>query len=704
MVRKTWFVLLVFCLVLTVCPRVPHARDLTSFHNDFYTFRWGEDGHIRVEDRAGNVIVDSVQYVAEYGEIYNALMPSLPAGAKAISLDTAPAFRMGEPVEIRSESYLGRMNMPLVHRAKVVGIQGNTLHFSPATANPMENNLFIKRVNQRISQWQKVAVTTVSREDGLQLNITGHTPVSVVTTQYTFSHDSPTIDVQVETAYQQHAKVFQETMLLRFIPPVTEVYRKNSKLDTASLQKRYWLGHHGVKFGKGSQQAWIYHAPALSSMEVAVAEKQLLLHLEHMNDHHFVQQTSSMKVGKVRHPAEYQPGDTRTNSFSLTVGWQPRLQPRFMNQPYGFLATHIWTEHADEQTLASNRAIYYGSQKWTNPAQATGGFVKYRIPVTKSVFYSNPYFRPQRPLNIGLLQDQQFVRFLDDLHGRGSEIVLHNIYPYDFPPYRQVHDNILQWMKNRYHSKTWIDHGFLKTNFAFQGLETSSPYSMASLWEKHGIRYFWHYSSEDITGIDTALDLLQTQNGDQYWTPLYWSHPTVTGPFYTWSTAIVTDDSLYHYQGKQLDRLVQQRGVFISHAYLSRLFKGTYIRSFLARDRQGQLVINPAFNQVLQRMASLRDQRKLYLSTVAEMMDYWLALSQIRMTYAPDGSVLLHNPSNRMISGLSLAVRSPEVYVNGKKPPQYRSEGELIFWFDLPPHATAILSDRIEKEGAVHPH
>jgi len=703
MFRKKWFVLLFFSVILCVLPGAPHAKESASFRNDFYTFFWGKDGHIRIEDRLGNVILDSLQYVAEYGEIYNAQMPSLPAGAKAVTLDAEPAFRLGEPVEIRSESYLGRMNNPLVHRAKVVAIHGNTLHFSPVVSRSLENNLFIKRVSQRFSQWQQVSVTPLPQKDGLQLNIIGHTPYTIVTTQYTLSQNSPTIAVQVKTSYKQRAKVFQETMLLQFNPPVTEVYRKNSKLDSVSLQKRYWLGHHGVKFGKGTQQAWIYHAPDLSSMEAAITEKQLLLHLEHMNDHHFVQQTTSMRVGKVRHPAEYHEGDTRTNSFSLTVGWQPRLQPRLMNQPFGYLATHIWTEHADEQTIASNRAIYYGSEKWKTAAQATGGFVKYQIPVTKSVFYSNPYFRPQRPLNISLMQDQQFVRFIDDLYSRGSEIVLHNVYPYDFPPYQQVHDNILQWMKNRYHSKTWIDHGFLQNNFAFQGLHPTSPYSMAKLWEKHGVRYFWHYSSEDITGIDTALDLLQTQNGDQYWTPLYWSHPTVTGPFYTWSTAVVTDDSLYHYQGNQLDRLVKQRGVFISHTYLSRLFKGTYIRNFLARDRQGQLVIHPAFNQVLQRMAALRDQRKLYLSTVEEMMDYWLALSDIRITYGSNGSVLLHNPTNRMISGLSMAVRSQEVFVNGKKPAQYRSEGDLIFWFDLPPQSTAVISDHIEKEGAAHP-
>ncbi|MGG4454270.1 hypothetical protein [Brevibacillus porteri] len=47
------------------------------------------------------------------------------------------------------------------------------------------------------------------------------------------------------------------------------------------------------------------------------------------------------KVGKVRHASEYRANDERTNSFSLVVGYQPKLMPRFMSQPFGFLATRM---------------------------------------------------------------------------------------------------------------------------------------------------------------------------------------------------------------------------------------------------------------------------------------------------------------------------------------------------------------------------
>ncbi|MGG4442611.1 hypothetical protein [Brevibacillus fortis] len=116
--------------------------------------------------------------------------------------------------------------------------------------------------------------------------------------------------------------------------------------------------------------------------------------------------------------------------------------------------------------------------------------------------------------------------------------------------------------------------------------------------------------------------------GDALRTPLYWSHPTVTGPFYSRLAATIPEDTLYLYREQNLQQLIQNCGVFINHTYLARLPAKKQGGKFLIRDAKGNWIIHPDFDRLLKRMDSLRDQGKLHLTTIREIMDYWLALSQ----------------------------------------------------------------------------
>ncbi|NOU53269.1 hypothetical protein HN020_00315 [Brevibacillus borstelensis] len=693
MIRKVMTAWLVCVLLFAFSPFTTHSSEgQTSFQNPYYKAAWDAKGQLRFTDAGGKEILRSVQYVAEYGDIYNLLVPQLPAGTSKIKLDAPPAIPVGSMIQIRSESFAGRLNAPLVHQAKVTSVQGNELAFSPPVSKPIDTNMFIRREHTIVRQYQKTAVLTEQKPDGLLVKVIGDTPAAQVETNYLLRQNSPVVDVEVKTTYKRQIKVFREALTLSFAPKVSEVYRKNRKVDTHSFQKQYWLDREGVRFGQGKQSAFLYHTPHVSSLELNTVQNQLVVNLDHMGDHRYVEETVGKQVGKVRHASEYKPQEQRINTFSLIVGFQPSLMPRLMNQPHGFLATHVWTEHADEQSLASNRAAYYGSEKIASPDKAVGGFVKYKIPVTKSVFYSNPYYRLQQPMNVALHENQEFLQFLKDLHKRGIEIGLHTAYPFDLHLYRDVAENILAFMKNEFHSVTWIDHGYVKYSFGFQGLDIKTPYYIADLWQKYDTRYFWHYSSEDVTNVNQAFDLLQTRNGDSRRTPLYWAHPTVTGPFYSWAAAIVPENTMYRYNEQNLLQLINDRGVFISHAYIARIPQGKAAGKILKRDQKGALVIQPSFDQLLKKMASLRDQQKLYLTTVRDLMKYWLALEQVRMEYDANGTVRVYNDGPAKISGLSMAVRGAEVYVNGKKPPQKKDQGDLIFWFDLEPHAHAVIA------------
>ncbi|BAH43760.1 hypothetical protein BBR47_27830 [Brevibacillus brevis NBRC 100599] len=693
MLEKRFFVIHFLLLLFFVLSfPIPTLAKESTIQNPYYVFSWDENGNVRITDLAKNEILSSIQYQAEYGTIYNSMTPSLPKGSKQITLDQSPPFQPGAAIEIRSESFGGRMNAPLVHQAKVTSVRGNDLYFSPPTTKVIDRNIFIKRGSHWVRKWDDVKVEHRETATGNTVIVTGHTPIAVVSTQYALQKNSPAIDITVKTTYKRAAKVFRETFALQFKQNVTEVYRKNRKVDTKKFQASYWLDHQGAKFGQGKQAAFLYHAPNVSSLELNTTQKQLIVNLDHMNDHRYVQQTSTNQVGKVRHASEYRANDVRTNSFSLVVGYQPKLMPRFMSQPSGFLATHVWTEHADEQTLQTNRAVYFGSEKISSSAQATGGFVKHRIPVTKSVFYSNPYFQAKSPINVAIAQSPEFLQFLDDLNRNGDDIGLHTLYPYEIRHYQKTTEDALQVMKDHFQSRTWIDHGYLKSSFAFNALDIQTANYLAHQWKKYGTSYFWHYSSEDIANPNNGLDLYQSQKGDSLRTPLYWSHPTVTGPFYSWSAAIIPEYSVNLYREQNLQQLIQNRGVFINHTYLARFPSKKQGGKFIIRDAQGNWIIHPDFDRLLKRMETLRDQGQLHLTTVREIMDYWLALSQVRMEYAPNGSIILHNRGEHKISSLSMATKASEVYVNGMKPSQKKADGDLIFWFDLEPNAVAIIA------------
>ncbi|MFF0826474.1 hypothetical protein ACFYU8_03230 [Brevibacillus sp. NPDC003359] len=244
-------------------------------------FSWDDAGNVRITDLAKNEILSSIQYLAEYGTIYNAMTPSLPKGANHITLDQSPPFQPGAAIEIRSESFGGRMNAPLVHQAKVTAVRGNDVYFSPPTTKVIGRNIFIKRGSHWIRKWDDVKMEHQETGNGHIVKVTGHTPIAVITTQYELQKNSPAIDITIKTTYKREAKVFREAFALQFKPKVTEVYRKNRKVDSQKFQPTYWLDRQGAKFGHGKQAAFLYHTPNVSSLELNATQKQLIVKRSH---------------------------------------------------------------------------------------------------------------------------------------------------------------------------------------------------------------------------------------------------------------------------------------------------------------------------------------------------------------------------------------------------------------------------------------
>ena len=553
---------------------------------------------------------------------------------------------------------------------------------------------------------------------------------------------NPLLDVSIKTKYSKSTIVNRETLVLAFDVPVNEVYLKNRQIDTSDFDSEYWLQKQGVRLGKGDRSALIYNTAKVSSLQMDTKRNLLFVNLDYYLDHLFFKVPYNEANGARwvdQSPSEYLSGDEREERFSVYFGEVTKHIPRIMLVPDGYLAGYIFTEHADGGTLNTNRAAYFGSEDISDVSKATGGFAKHKIPVTKSVFYNNS----DTGAYSSITGDPEFLDFLDQLNSSGMyEICLHT--PENLNSNRKIMEESIKFMNDRFETVTWIDHGMMngrinRETIVADGLNPASEFYSADLWEKYNTQYFWNAAVEEIrnyslrekvsdmkfyeaslnmwrrylspgelrdkpfysafvdlgrifNGRDELNSLLPAK-GNAFPTPLYWQHPTRTGKFYLWTTEYdmqYRDLSLRKVKEEEvkLDKLISEWGVFINHGYFVRNIKNVDI---LIEDN-GKFMINPFFDKMLENMGTMRDDGKLYVSTMRELMNYWIMTGNISFDFLPDGSVKLHNNNDGPINGLSMAVRSTSVLVDGKVPAQKSQDDDIIFWFDIPSGGDVILS------------
>jgi hypothetical protein len=565
----------------------------------------------------------------------------------------------------------------------------------------------------------------------------------------TVHRNSPEAEFAVVTNYSDSIRVDREAFLADYDIPVSEVYLKNRKVARNRFEREYWLDKQGVKLGSGNRSSLLFNLPDVSSVQLNPEKGTVIINMEAGFDHPFIKipfQKDGTGRWINESSSLYVIGDERTNRFSIFFGWVPEYTPRIMLVPDGYLAGYVFTEHADGGTLRTHRAVYFGDEKIDNIADARGGFAGHRIPVTKSVFYEDFddgfSSRPGKDST----NERAILDFLDQIYYTDKcEVCLHT--PDSSNSNRLYLDEAITRVTDRYKSPTWIDHGMYSGNnnreaFVADGLNPGSEYYSADLWMQHGIRYFWSPAVEAIrfSKFESSLesDLLHvrlTHLAGEFWrrykysrqylgegvfescagiikghmpmtelnslqplrnislpTPLCWQNPDLSGPFYSWTTEFVyrgqkTEDSAlwFNNEKRQLDYLIENRGVFINHGYFVRYgAKDNFIV-----EKNNEYVVNPVFDEILSYMSQLRDRGDLALITVGDLLDYWVLTKNVTFEYNQDGSVVVVNNNDETIKGLSLAVPAGEsdVTVDGSAP-HSRSGGEdKIIWFDIPPHA-----------------
>ncbi len=552
-------------------------------------------------------------------------------------------------------------------------------------------------------------------KSGLKVSLKYSTDAADVLLILDLQKESPEITFSAVTTYKKNVNVIREALLLDFDVSLNEVYRKNRILDTTDFQDEYWLDKEGVKFGTGKQSAFIYHSEKISSLQLNTQAKELIVNFDYYMDHRFLH--FPFIEGKVNQKLDlscsvYKAGEQKGNSFSLFAGMEAPVMPRLMLNPNGFLSAYIFTEHADWSDIRTHRAVYFGSEDITDANKATGGFVKNKIPVTKSVFYANPDHvtnsQSTHP-NIftseiaSIKETEGFFDFLKQLNERGYDICLHT--PDQFTSKRPLLEEAISFMKKNFNSVSWIDHGYdngSKNNreaFVCDGLDKTSSSYAKDLWEKYETKFFWNTYHEDFATEDSLLLFNSSQVipyagfGDATPTPNYWQYPTMTGNFYSWCTRDLLempDVNLwkYHFNTERLNDFVNLRTIKFNHCYPA---GGVLEKGFWKLNDQKKIVIEPEFEKTLERLAAYRDSGLINLSTVRDLMNYWIDCEKIKFDYLQDGKINITNQNDHDVKGLSLIAKTTSVLLDGKIPSNKKDGSDLIFWFDLKAGRTATI-------------
>ena len=558
--------------------------------------------------------------------------------------------------------------------------------------------------------------------------------------------ESSSMGISVKTLYNSDIKVLREALLAKFEVPVSAVYLKNRDVDMSRFQKEYWLDKQGMRFGTGPRSSLIYHTPDISSLQLNTKAQLVSVNLDYYLDHPFIHIPYQEDGGGKwidQSKSEFNAGQLSSHNFNIHFGDLPAITPRFMLVPEGFLAGYVFTEHADGGNIRTHRAAYYGSENITDPQNAVGGFVGYKIPVTKSVFYEDfdDGLSPNSSSNSNA--EGQILEFLDQIYSTGNyDLCLHT--PDSNNSNREVLAEAIAFMHNKYNARTWIDHGMYPGNnnretFVADGLDATSEFYAADLWEQYSTNYFWspaveaiRFSVQGASLKETLLRLRVKVFFVEFWnryryvkkykgegfidafndifhsytpklelnsqrpfmrssfpTPLYWQNISSSDDFYSWPTEFdydgisrSWDETNLDIEKQHLDILIAEQGFFFNHGYYVR--NGIY--DDLLVENGVELVVNPYFDKMLAYMDQLRDKGNLYITTVKQIMNYWLLIENITMEFNPDGSIQIINHNEQPVQGLSLALHTDLNSVNiiGANYSSRRVDGDAIVWFDMP--------------------
>ncbi len=377
----------------------------------------------------------------------------------------------------------------------------------------------------------------------------------------------------------------------------------------------------------------------------------------------------------------------RARLFPLPAG--ARFLPVVVERwPRGARAAVVFTDHADRTDPDALRAVLWGDSA---PAttEREGGFLGHGVKLTRSFFVHG---------RGGSLDDPEIRALADDLVRAGSEVGLHSI-----TSERDGREAVRAGLADAapWAPATWIDHEPYTNCEAVsaQGWRAGGPFGVRDLLAAAGIRWVWAAGDEGA-GAPRIENLLGGRPDEARAAvapfpldPRLWTFRS--SMFYASPAALAAALS-----DPELAALEEARGLFVAHTYLGPSARTTHSPDHLARlvvrpTPDGRLLLDPALDAALARIAEHVRAGRLASLTWAEAGDRLRALGDVELAYLPDGALELRNPGPTAVAGLTLSIPVPpevELSVDGAAPvAREDDQGGARIWLDLPAGGRAVL-------------
>lgn len=628
---------------------------------------------------------------------------------------------------------------------------------------------------------------------------------------FSFNQDETNKKISIESKilFSDSIQLERHSIILLPFYDVKALRLKNDDVVYNNFEDEYWLGKKGMIELGNQENILLLEGEKVSSIQYSTEKNQIWINADYYGDHlfyHIIENGNGALTEKSFN--EYAKGDSLISSFNVYFNRHLSNFPILSQFKDGFLSTIIWTEHADNAILETHKAVYYGSSKINKPEDAAGGFVKYSIPVTKSIFFSNidsstntAFNSENNELQSAITTDPEYFNFLIDLYQTGNyEIALHTLDPandivleaahkaseIDFrisstfplfltremcnyftgfiiPPFSfsnipllqsssspllqfsssatvsdSIHasmhlyplklqrrgassqtasiDSAFSFMQAAFNTVTWIDHGMSdgfgnRESFAADGLVTGSKHFMSDYWKEYGIKYFWNTSFEkyfDCGGLKQKLYNLElvkfihcyfdriigtrnyymTGDGEHVPAPVYWQNNIHPDNFYSWGTLRASGHHPgwvwdYKYSESVLNRLVEERGLNIIHAYPAFVGRRPGYSNGMWEEVDGEYKINSDFDSVLKRMAEYREKGLINLSTIKDNLDFQIALEKVEIIPLINGRFKIVNKNNYAVDGITFYLNKDyEIETTSEVESKFYKDN-IYYWFSL---------------------
>jgi len=366
--------------------------------------------------------------------------------------------------------------------------------------------------------------------------------------------------------------------------------------------------------------------------------------------------------------------------FPLPEGF-PFLPVVLERWPRGTRAAVVFTDHADRTDPEALRAVLWGDSDGS-AAHPGSGFLGRGLRLTRTFFVHG---------GGRSLDDRESWALAEDLDRAGSEVALHGI-----TSERDTREAVRSGLADAapFAPVTWIDHEPYTNCEAIsaQGWQTTGAFGIRDVLVEAGIRWIWA-AGDAGTGQPRIEDLLGGRPNEAR---------AAIAPFPLDSRLWMFRSSMFFAAPEvlaaalsegALSGLEEARGLFVAHTYLGPSARTTHLPEHLSRlvvhaAPRGKLVLDPALDAALARVAEHVQAGRLASLTWTEAGDRLRALGELELVYLPDGGVEIRNLGASDLGGLTVAIPvSPEVElsVDGAPPPGREDlPGGARIWLDLP--------------------